>query len=355
MASSARPETLALQRLYQWEQTTPDKTVFTQPMGGGVVREWTWKQAMDEVRRMAAYLKGLNLEPGSRIAMLAKNTAHWMMADWAIWMAGHVSVPLYPTLAANSVRQILEHSESRLLFVGKLDLWHSMKPGVPEGLPLIALPLAPPVDGARSWDDILARTPPLADNPVRDADELCSLIYTSGTTGRPKGVKVPLPVEEAIDATNNLVVLASMAFGINADSIYLSPAPLYHAAPLRWSRGVPSTNTVHRSGTRSAKMRCGAFTLPSGRSTCRRAAWPMRASSAAGSLLGFKLFLASQGSFRGGQAEVSGYSGSAVPSRCQGDRERGPQARTRSPPRRFRWRRLSRSLRCRGPACRALL
>jgi long-chain acyl-CoA synthetase len=53
MASSARPETLALQRLYQWEQTTPDKTVFTQPMGGGVVREWTWKQAVDEVRRMA--------------------------------------------------------------------------------------------------------------------------------------------------------------------------------------------------------------------------------------------------------------------------------------------------------------
>jgi long-chain acyl-CoA synthetase len=100
----------------------PDKTVFTQPMGGGVVREWTWKQAVDEVRRMAAYLKGLEpAEPGTRIALLAKNSAHWMMADWAIWMAGHVSVPLYPTLAANTVRQILDHSESKLLFVGKLD------------------------------------------------------------------------------------------------------------------------------------------------------------------------------------------------------------------------------------------
>jgi long-chain acyl-CoA synthetase len=153
MASSARPETLALQRLYQWEQTTPDKTVFTQPMGGGVVREWTWKQAVDEVRRMAAYLKGLNLEPGTRIALLAKNSAHWMMADWAIWMAGHVSVPLYPTLAANTVRQILDHSESKLLFVGKLDVWNDMKAGVPEGLPMITLPLAPKVDGAKSWDD----------------------------------------------------------------------------------------------------------------------------------------------------------------------------------------------------------
>ena len=165
MASSASPETLALQRLYQWEKATPDKTVFTQPMGGGEVREWTWKQAVDEVRRMAAYLKGLNLEPGSRIAMLAKNTAHWMMADWAIWMAGHVSVPLYPTLAASTVRQILDHSESKLLFVGKLDVWNDMKPGVPAGLPMITLPLAPWVEGAKGWEEIIGKTAPWP--PVR--------------------------------------------------------------------------------------------------------------------------------------------------------------------------------------------
>jgi long-chain acyl-CoA synthetase len=189
MASSARPETLALQRLYQWEQTTPDKTVFTQPMGGGVVREWTWKQAVDEVRRMAAYLKGLNLEPGSRIALLAKNSAHWMMADWAIWMAGHVSVPLYPTLAANTVRQILDHSESKLLFVGKLDVWNGMKPGVPEGLPMITLPLAPKVDAANPAGTTSSRAPRRwPGNPVRPADELCTIMYTSGTTGMPKGV-----------------------------------------------------------------------------------------------------------------------------------------------------------------------
>jgi long-chain acyl-CoA synthetase len=188
MASSALPETLALQRLYHWERTTPDKPVFTQPMGGGVVKEYSWKQSLDEVRRMAAYLKSLNFEPGTRIALLAKNTAHWMMADWAIWMAGHVSVPLYPTLAANTVRQILEHSEARLLFVGKLDVWNEMKPGVPTGLPMITLPLAPKVEGAQSWDEIVARTPPMTESPVRPADELCTLIYTSGTTGQPKGV-----------------------------------------------------------------------------------------------------------------------------------------------------------------------
>jgi long-chain acyl-CoA synthetase len=190
MASTALPETLALQRLYHWEKTTPDKLVFTQPMGGGVVKEYTWKQVLDEVRRMAAHLKSLNFEPGTRIGLLAKNTAHWMMADWAVWMAGHVSVPLYPTLAANTVRQILEHSESKLLFVGKLDVWHEMKPGVPAGLPMISLPLAPtqpPVEGP-TWDSIIAKTAPMTESPVRGADELCTLIYTSGTTGQPKGV-----------------------------------------------------------------------------------------------------------------------------------------------------------------------
>jgi long-chain acyl-CoA synthetase len=188
MASSALPETLALQRLYKWEKTSPDKVVFTQPMGGGVVKEYTWKQATDEVRRMAAHLKSLNFEPGTRIAMLAKNTAHWLMADWAIWMAGHVSVPLYPTLAADTVRQILEHSESKLLFVGKLDVWDTMKAGVPEGMPMITLPLAPKVPGAAKWDEIIAKTAAMTDSPVRAADEMCTLIYTSGTTGKPKGV-----------------------------------------------------------------------------------------------------------------------------------------------------------------------
>ncbi len=188
MTSSALPETLALQRMYQWEKTSPDKLVFTQPMGGGVVKEYTWKQALDEVRRMAAHLKSLGFEPGTRIALLAKNTAHWMMADWAIWMAGHVSVPLYPTLAAGTVRQILEHSEAKLLFVGKLDVWNDMKAGVPEGLPMITLPLAPKVPGAAVWDEIIAKTAPMSDSPVRPADELCTLIYTSGTTGQPKGV-----------------------------------------------------------------------------------------------------------------------------------------------------------------------
>jgi long-chain acyl-CoA synthetase len=188
MAATEVPaELLALQRLVHWERTAPGRVVLTQPMGHGAVREFTWRELMDQTRRMAAHLKSQGIAPGDRVAILSKNTAWWLMADFAIWMAGGVSVPLYPTLAAPTIGQILRHSESKLLFVGKLDGWDSMKPGVPQGMPCIALPLAP-TTAYPQWDDIIARTAPLSGEPVRGGDELATIMYTSGTTGTPKGV-----------------------------------------------------------------------------------------------------------------------------------------------------------------------
>src|ERR1700709_1410008 len=143
-ASPVAPARFALQRLYHWEANAPDRVILTQPIGGGVVRDYTWAQVMEESRRIAAPLVGRHLAPGSRIAILSKNCAHWLMADFAIWLAGHVSVPLYPTLASGTIRQVLEHSEAKLLFVGKLDAWDAMKAGVPAGLPCIATPMSPP-------------------------------------------------------------------------------------------------------------------------------------------------------------------------------------------------------------------
>ena len=184
------PDQLALQRLFRWERAAPDRVILTQPVGGGQLREFTWAQAADQSRRMAAHLKSMGIGPGDRVALISKNTAWWLLADWAIWLAGGVSVPLYPTLAAETVRQILTHSEAKLLFVGKLDGWDAMRAGVPPGLPCITLPLAPvgAVDDAPGWEEIVGRTPPLAGQPLRDGDDLATILYTSGTTGVPKGV-----------------------------------------------------------------------------------------------------------------------------------------------------------------------
>jgi long-chain acyl-CoA synthetase len=216
-------DALALQRLYHWERTAPDRTVLTQPLVAGALREYTWAQLLDETRRMAAHLQSLGLPPGSRIAMLSKNCAHWLMCDFAIWMAGFVSVPLYPTLAAGTIRQILEHSESQLLFVGKLDGWDAMRAGVPDDLPCIALPLAPPTDFAQ-WAAIIANTAPLPGSPVRDGSELATIMYTSGTTGSPKGVM------HSFETFAWSVSSALKRVALRSDARMLSYLPLAHVA-----------------------------------------------------------------------------------------------------------------------------
>ena len=188
--SNVPPASLALQRLYHWDTTAPTRVALTQPMGGAAVQDFTWAQVGEQVRRMAAYLQAQGWGPGSRVAILSKNCAWWLMSDLAIWMAGYVSVPLYPTLAHDTVRQILTHSEAKACFIGKLDGWEGMKPGVPEGMPCISYPLSPAdaIKNYKGWDAICAGTQPLQGQPTRGADELATLIYTSGTTGMPKGV-----------------------------------------------------------------------------------------------------------------------------------------------------------------------
>ena len=178
---------LILDYVYDHEAAQPDEVLLVQPVGGGRVVEYTWRQMLDEARRMAAHLKSRAFEPGARIAILSKNCAHFFMAELAVWMAGGTSVAIFPTESATNVRYVLEHSEASLLFVGKLDTWEQQALALPDGLPCIALPLAPQTD-FETWDAIVARTEPLGGRPSRGADDLAMLLYTSGSTGQPKGV-----------------------------------------------------------------------------------------------------------------------------------------------------------------------
>ena len=224
MTTTTTDDALALQRLYHWESTAPDKVAFTQPTGGGAVRDYTWREVSDQARRMATHLRNLGIGPGDRVAILSKNTAHWMMSDFAIWLAGGVSVPLYPTLAPATISQILEHSGSKVLFVGKLDGWEHMKPGVPAALPCISHPLSPD-DAKRSyprWDDIVAKTPPLEGNPTRPENDLSTIMYTSGTTGTPKGVM------HTFGNFARVLVQGLKRIPLNEQSRMLSYLPLSH-------------------------------------------------------------------------------------------------------------------------------
>lgn len=213
--------TLPLESVYRWEKERADKVYMTQPMGNGVVQEFTWARAMNEARKIANYLKAQNFPPKSKVAILSKNCAHWIMSDLAIWMAGHVTVPLYPTLNADTVSYILEHSEAKALFVGKLDDWGHMSSGVPSDLPCISFPLSPDNDFP-TWDKLVSENDALEGDLVRDKDELATIVYTSGSTGRPKGVML------SFEALGVAASGASQALELFEEDRMLSYLPLAH-------------------------------------------------------------------------------------------------------------------------------
>ena len=209
----------------------PDRIYLTQPVGGGRIVDYTWGEVVDQASRMAAHLRSSGLEPGARVALLSKNCAHSIVAELAIWMAGGTTVAIFPTETAQTVRFVLEHSEASLLFVGKLDGWERQRAGVPEGLPCIALPLAP-ATGFESWDAIVARTAPLADRPRRSADDLAMLLYTSGSTGQPKGVMITFAAITRVG--EGIATEVRRRLGHDEDGRLFSYLPLAHAFERAW-------------------------------------------------------------------------------------------------------------------------
>jgi long-chain acyl-CoA synthetase len=208
--------------LYYWEKEAPNKVYLQQPIDG-VWHTWTWRQVAQEVRQLAAALQALSLPHGSHIALLSKNCAHWMICDLAIMMAGHVSIPLYPNLQQANVQQILESSDSVVLFVGKLDNWDEIKNGVPDLTKCIALPFCNH-DLCESWDSFTKPHRPLEHNIKRKADDLCSIVYTSGTAGSPKGAMFTFEAFEFV-AQNAMARL-----GFKPTDRFFSYLPLSHIA-----------------------------------------------------------------------------------------------------------------------------
>jgi len=176
-----------LQMFYCLEKSRPDDTWVHQPEN----RQWitySWGQAGDMVRRIAAGLSALELPKDSKIAILSKNSIYWYLCDLAIMMSGHVSVPAFTTMDAKGTRYLLDNSETKAMFIGPADNWQDVADVIPPGITLLSMPGVSLDNEYTSLETMLTEHEPLQGDYQPQADELCTIIYTSGTTGMPKGV-----------------------------------------------------------------------------------------------------------------------------------------------------------------------
>jgi long-chain acyl-CoA synthetase len=211
----------------------PQKPAIIMAGSGEVVTYATLDARSNQVAQL---LRARGIGIGDTVALMMENHPWFFCMTWGFQRAGVHFVCISSRLTAPEVAYILEDSTAKLLFgtgylAPVLDELAALAPDVPQ----LRFDSPGPLDAEAA----LAPVPAV---PIADERAGADMLYSSGTTGRPKGVKIPLPVDPAIDQTNVLVQLAMAAYGISAESVYLSPAPLYHAAPLRWSM------TVHKIG-----------------------------------------------------------------------------------------------------------
>jgi long-chain acyl-CoA synthetase len=199
----------------------------------GSGRQISYDQLDRRSNKIAHYLRGQGLAIGDTVALCLENRAEYFDVVWGAQRSGLIFVAISNRLTADEIAYIVQDSGAKLLVTS--DTLAAQLPAIRQQCPDVPVV---------SLDDagFVAVLDGLPDTPIADQRAGADMLYSSGTTGRPKGVRLPLPEDGDIAASNSLVALAQGAFGFGADSIYLSPAPLYHAAPLRWCM------TVHKLG-----------------------------------------------------------------------------------------------------------
>ena len=213
-------------------KTTPDKPAIIVAETGEMR---TYRQ-LDEASNQVAHLfRQHGLGHDDVVAFMLENTPDYYNLTWGAQRAGLRYVCISSRLTADETDYILENSGANLFIISAGLAGAAAK--LTTQVKRYALGGAVP--GYGSLEEALA---PLPKTPIADERAGVDMLYSSGTTGRPKGVRIPLPEDPAINQSNSLVMLAMGLFRFTPDSIYLSPAPLYHAAPLRWSM------TVHKIG-----------------------------------------------------------------------------------------------------------
>ena len=208
-------------------QTRPDHPAMIMAGSGQTV---TFAEMDAYANRFAQLLRARGLKRGDHFAVLMENNLHYLQVVWGSQRTGTMMVPISTRLTAPEICYILKDAGAKFLLTSTR--YAEAIEGIRDecaDLPLLI------VDGAgeEDYEAALAAQPA---EPIADQAPGQYMLYSSGTTGRPKGVKPAPPEDDDILATNPLMGLAVMGAGMPADGsmVYLSPAPLYHAAPIGW-------------------------------------------------------------------------------------------------------------------------
>ncbi len=175
------------EQMLTWRQTKPNQ-VFLRQIKKSQFHDFTFSDVFDTALRLISALKAQGFQEGDKIGIISKNCAEWFITDLALMLGNFISVPVFPTASADNISYVLSHSETKALFVGKLDDTSALAQSLTDfpTLKTIAFPY-PTLDCHFNWQSFIADKPVAKVSTHRDDNQLMSIVYTSGTSGLPKG------------------------------------------------------------------------------------------------------------------------------------------------------------------------
>ncbi|MEX2659054.1 MAG: AMP-binding protein [Acidimicrobiales bacterium] len=212
-------------------QAIPDKVAYVMAGSGEAV---TYRELDERSNRLAHLFRAAGLRRGDGIALLLENHPRFFEICWAAQRSGLYYTAISTRLTAAEAAYIVNDCGAQVFITSAYK--RDVAEGVADTSPEVSMRLM--VDGTipgfDAYEDAVAVHPA---TPIEDESEGADMLYSSGTTGRPKGVKLPLP-EAPIGTPSPVQLLGQLLYGFTEDAVYLSPAPMYHAAPLRFCMAV---------------------------------------------------------------------------------------------------------------------
>lgn len=207
----------------------PDKPAVVMAGSGETL---TYRELEDNSNRLARYLREAGLRKGDHLALVSGNDPKVYEVYWAALRSGLYITAVNRHLSPAEIAYIVDDCGAKALIVSA-DLSEAAQ-AIAEQTPKVELRLAHSgaVPGHSSYEDALAT---VSAEPMEDQPRGTDMLYSSGTTGRPKGIKHPLPDRQVGDAPGDTyTAVFGPMYRFDTETVYLSPAPLYHAAPLRF-------------------------------------------------------------------------------------------------------------------------